>query len=63
MTPPLMELVKAVRRSLGTATPAVECPCLACAAARLCTAIEQSMEDQRTDAAMLVGLADLKVVK
>ena len=63
MTPPLGELVKAVRRALGAVTPTVDCPCLACAAVRLCDAVEQSMEDQRTDAAMLVGLADLKRVE
>lgn len=60
MTPPLAELVRSVRRALGPACASVDCQCLVCAAERLCTAVEQSLEDQRTDAAMLVGLAGLQ---
>lgn len=63
MTPPLGDLVKAVRRALGAVTASVDCPCLACATVRLCAAVETSLEDQRTDAAMLVGLADLRRVE
>lgn len=63
MTPPLGELVAAVRRALGAVTPTQDCSCLACASVRLCDAVERGIEDQRTDAQMLVGLADLKRVE
>lgn len=62
MTPPLLVLVQRVRQSLGTACASRDCPCLACASDRLCTAVEASLEDQRTDAANLLALADLKRV-
>jgi hypothetical protein len=63
MRPTLPELVAAVRRSLGTSKASLDCPCLACAADRLCVAVERGIEEQRRDAAMLVGLADLQRVE
>lgn len=63
MRPTLPELVAAVRRGLGTSKASLECQCLVCAADRLCDAVELGIEDQRRDAALLVGLADLQRVE